>query len=96
MAPPLADRLHELPAEGVDLKRIVQYPPKMGLIPVKPIFLDVAWDYIDYPGKAKTVAAAGVQAVKGAVSAAAGQKVEEKPQKQQQQQPRKGWFGFGR
>ncbi|KAI0011025.1 hypothetical protein F4779DRAFT_626858 [Xylariaceae sp. FL0662B] len=49
---PLVQRLSEYPAEGVDLKNLVDYPPKVEPIPVKPLFFDVAWNYIDYPGKA--------------------------------------------
>ncbi|KAI1334830.1 hypothetical protein F5Y15DRAFT_400018 [Xylariaceae sp. FL0016] len=48
---PLVHRLHEYPAEGVDLENLVDYPPKIEPVPVKPLFLDVAWNYIDYPGK---------------------------------------------
>jgi signal recognition particle subunit SRP68 len=48
---PLVQRLGEYPAEGVDLENLVDYPPQIQLIPVKPLFFDVAWNYIDYPGK---------------------------------------------
>lgn len=48
---PLIERLHDYPVHGVDLGNLVDFPPKMELIPMKPIFLDVAWNYIDYPGK---------------------------------------------
>ncbi|KAI1079514.1 hypothetical protein F5B20DRAFT_571008 [Whalleya microplaca] len=47
----LVQRLFEYPAEGVDLNNLVDYPPKVEAIPVKPLFFDVAWNYIDYPGK---------------------------------------------
>lgn len=82
---PLIERLHEYPAGGVDLKNLVTFPPKKELIPVNPIFLDVAWNYIDYPGHAKDpgVSTIGVNA-----------KTEEA---QKPAQPaKKGWFGFGR
>ncbi|KAI0160897.1 hypothetical protein GGR52DRAFT_582456 [Hypoxylon sp. FL1284] len=49
---PLVQRLFEYPAEGVDLERLVDYPPKVEPIPVKPLFFDVAWNYIAYPGRA--------------------------------------------
>ncbi|PFH59583.1 hypothetical protein XA68_12127 [Ophiocordyceps unilateralis] len=52
LRPPLIDRLHEYPAQGVDLDNLVDFPPKMQLVPIKPIFLDVAWNYINYPAKA--------------------------------------------
>ncbi|KAI1774909.1 hypothetical protein F4818DRAFT_441732 [Hypoxylon cercidicola] len=53
---PLVQRLFEYPAEGVDLENLVNYPPKVEPIPVKPLFFDVAWNYIDYPGKAPAAA----------------------------------------
>ncbi|KAI0017519.1 hypothetical protein F4780DRAFT_589806 [Xylariomycetidae sp. FL0641] len=58
---PLVRRLHEYPQEGVDLENLVDYPPKVEPIPVKPLFFDVAWNYIDYPGKSP-VAAPGAAA----------------------------------
>lgn len=80
---PIAERLHEYPAGGVDLSNIVEFPPKMALIPVKPIFLDVAWNYIDYPGKTP-------QAPEPAKTA-------QVPATETEKQPAKrGWFGFGR
>ena len=81
---PLIERLHEYPAGGVDLKTIVEFPPKMALIPMKPILLDVAWNYIQYPGKAPPVSAAN-----------AASKADSAKEPEQQQQKR-GWFGFGR
>ncbi|KAI1499326.1 hypothetical protein F5X99DRAFT_411223 [Biscogniauxia marginata] len=54
--PPLVQRLNEYPAEGVDLTNLVDYPPKVEPVPVKPLFFDVAWNYIEYPGKTPTVA----------------------------------------
>ena len=78
---PLGEKLGEYPAEPVDLDNIVAYPPRLEVIPVKPIFLDVAWNYIDYPDKA------GKSVVKGKDSAA--DSVEQKPQK-------RGWFWSSR
>lgn len=80
---PLVERLHEYPVGGVDLSNIVEFPPKLALIPVKPIFLDVAWNYINYPGKAP-------QAAEPANAAASSQEPEK------QQPAKRGWFGFGR
>jgi signal recognition particle subunit SRP68 len=54
---PLIERLDEYPAGGADLTNLVDYPPKVRPIPVKPIFLDLAWNYIDYPGQAPAAAA---------------------------------------
>lgn len=73
----------------MDLERIVEYPPKMEVVPVKPLFLDVAWNYIGYPDKS---AAGGQQGeVKGQEKQVQGGAEQEaaKPQK-------RGWFGFGR
>ncbi|KAH8197186.1 hypothetical protein TruAng_008640 [Truncatella angustata] len=53
---PLVQRLYEYPAEGVDLENLVSYPPKIEPIPVKPLFFDVAWNYIDYPGQVHVAA----------------------------------------
>lgn len=45
---PLVERLHQF-QQGTDLSNLVPYPPQMKPVPVKPLFLDVAWNYIDYP-----------------------------------------------
>ncbi|RYP73506.1 hypothetical protein DL769_004220 [Monosporascus sp. CRB-8-3] len=52
---PLIQRFSEYPAEGVDLENLVTYPPKVEPIPVKPLFFDVAWNYVAYPGKTLSV-----------------------------------------
>jgi signal recognition particle subunit SRP68 len=83
---PLVERLGEYPAEGVDLDNIVVYPPKLEPIPIKPLFLDVAWNYIAYPSRDGTKKKQGVAAT--AADAKAG--AEEK------QLQKRGWFGFGR
>lgn len=46
---PLVERLHQFAGVGSDLSNLVPYPPQMQAVPVKPLFLDVAWNYIDYP-----------------------------------------------
>ncbi|KAI5865083.1 hypothetical protein GGS23DRAFT_557601 [Durotheca rogersii] len=58
---PLVHRLFEYPAEGADLDHLVDYPPKLEPIPVKPLFFDVAWNYIEYPGKEPAAAPAPEQ-----------------------------------
>lgn len=78
---PLVERLYEYPTEGADLENLVTYPPKIEPIPVKPLFFDVAWNYIDYPGQTTATAP------KAADTTSAAQSTQ--PQK-------KGWFGFGR
>ncbi|KAF5123710.1 Signal recognition particle subunit SRP68 [Metarhizium anisopliae] len=76
---PLISKLHTYPRR-VNLRNIVEFPPKMELIPMKPIFLDVAWNYIDYPGKTPVPTAA---------LRPSSVETKEQPKK-------KGWFGFGR
>ena len=83
--PPLVERLDEYPHNLVDLSNLVTYPPKIQPIPVKPIFLDVAFNYIDYPGRTPKVAE---PAVNGSPEAASGREVKK--------EGKKGWFGFGR
>ena len=81
--PPLADRLGEYPVEDVDLTNLVNFPPKLQPIPVKPLFFDLAWNYIEYPGRPPTN-------VNGAPTAP-------KTGSEEKKEPaRKGWFGFGR
>ncbi|KAJ5746525.1 hypothetical protein N7520_011707 [Penicillium odoratum] len=78
---PLVERLHQFEV-GTDLKNLVPYPPQMQPVPVKPLFLDVAWNYIDYPRSTNATAKTDTNAQ---ASAPAG---EEKTSR--------GWFGFGR
>ncbi|KAL8717032.1 MAG: hypothetical protein Q9181_008364, partial [Wetmoreana brouardii] len=85
-APPLIERLDEYPISNVDLKNLATYPPKVQPVPVKPIFLDVAWNYIDYPGRPK----------KGVAKAKDGQPEETVPKPAEKREAKKGWFGFGR
>lgn len=90
-APPLIERLDEYPALGsgnVDLSNLVTYPPRLEPVPVKPLFLDVAWNYIEYPGRRKRVEEVAGRDLNGVK--AGDVKVEEK------KEGRKGWFGFGR
>ena len=49
-AAPIIARLNEFPASGrVDLGNLVTWPPRLKPVPVKPVFLDVAWNYAEYP-----------------------------------------------
>ncbi|KAL9943515.1 hypothetical protein ACHAQF_004012 [Verticillium nonalfalfae] len=83
-APPLIERLHQYPVGGVDLTNIVEIPPQVAPVPVKPIFLDIAWNYIDYPREG---------------GAAPESKPQEKAAAEDKTAPpaqKKGWFGFGR
>lgn len=105
--PPLVERLDEYPSSsnsngggGIDLTRLVTYPPRLEPIPIKPLFLDVAFNYIEYPGRGRSrkvvndggMKTTAVNGVVGAESAAAkkggvGGGEERK---------NRGWFGFGR
>ena len=92
--PPLIDRLAEFPEGGVDLGHIVELPPKLASIPAKPIFLDVAWNFVDYPQadgqssvKKNAAAVTDKQQDGDGVAAAETGKPAEQPQ-------RKGWFGL--
>ena len=82
--PPLIERLHEYD-DDVDLKNLVTYPPKLRPIPVKPLFFDLAWNYIDYPGRTPAAAAAAVNGVS----------TEAEPATEEPRRTRRGWFGFG-
>jgi len=90
-ATPLIQNLRSYPTPGtqVDLTNLVQYPPKIQPVPVKPLFLDVAWNYIDYPGRqAETVVGKVAKTVETVVN---GDHEERQPE-----QKKRGWFGFGR
>ena len=80
--PPLIERLDEYYSNDIDLTKLVTYPPKVEPIPVKPLFLDVAFNYIEYPGRVRKI---NGKPVNGVTEGAKG--VEEK---------KRGWFGFGR
>ncbi|KIH90194.1 signal recognition particle subunit SRP68 [Sporothrix brasiliensis 5110] len=89
----LSETLGEYPPGAVDLDNIVSYPPRIQAVPVKPIFLDIAWNYIDYPSKAGSGAAA---AVKSESSQQAAPTASGAPPPQQEQPQKRGWFGFKR
>jgi signal recognition particle subunit SRP68 len=83
--PPLIDRLGQYPANGVvDLENIVTWPPRMEPIPIKPLFLDVAFNHVQYPKDSR--AKAGVP----------GSKTRAESGEPEKQPAKKGWFGFGR
>lgn len=91
---PFVERLDEYPAlgsGGVDLLNLVTYPPRVEAVPVKPLFLDVAWNYIEYPGRTKSGERGDSGGKVNGVGATVGDgRTEEK------KESRKGWFGFGR
>ncbi|CAL3965164.1 unnamed protein product [Diplocarpon coronariae] len=84
---PLLERLNQYPLDSVQLGNLVTYPPKLEPIPVKPLFFDAAWNYIEYPGRDIREKAASNGVLE---KAAKGQTAE------QTAQQKKGWFGFGR
>jgi signal recognition particle subunit SRP68 len=79
---PIIERLDEYD-DDLDLTKLVTYPPKLQPIPVKPLFFDLAWNYIEYPGR--TPEAVNSDTVDGAA-----------PKKAAEKETKKGWFGFGR
>lgn len=81
--PPIVERLDEYD-ENVDLKNLVTYPPKLQPIPVKPLFFDLAWNYIEYPGHAPA-----------ALNGDAGDGMRPKNAPGEKKETKKGWFGFG-
>jgi signal recognition particle subunit SRP68 len=91
---PVVQNLNAYPTPGlqVDLKNLVSYPPKIQPVPVKPLFLDIAWNYIDYPGR---VSAPAVAAPAAATEVNGKMDVDE-PAPAPTQEKKKGWFGFAR
>jgi signal recognition particle subunit SRP68 len=85
---PLIEKLTEYPPKDVNLENLVTYPPKLEPVPVKPLFFDVAWNYIQYPGRelSEKVVESNVTATPASAGAAA----------EQTSQQKRGWFGFGR
>ncbi|KXG53646.1 Signal recognition particle subunit SRP68 [Penicillium griseofulvum] len=77
---PVVERLQHFAGSGLDLNNLVPYPPQMQPIPVKPLFLDVAWNYIDYPREGQQQAPTHPQA---------------QAQAPEEETKRRGWFGFG-
>jgi signal recognition particle subunit SRP68 len=80
---PVIENPNEYSTTAVDLSNLISYPPKLMPVPVKPLFFDTAWNYIDYPG--------GSSATRTPVQPPKTEEVgdDKKPAK-------RGWFGFGR
>ncbi|KAH8659142.1 signal recognition particle protein [Tricladium varicosporioides] len=83
---PLVEQLHEYPSKVVNLSNLVTYPPKLEPVPVKPLFFDAAWNYIEYPGREVEKLTENIPEVVAPLN----KRVE------QTAQQKKGWFGFGR
>jgi signal recognition particle subunit SRP68 len=88
-AAPILERLNEYPAAGVDLKNLVTYPPKLKPVPVKPLFLDLAWNYIEYPGR-------GPVGANGEATTAAPATAGAPANEAAKEQKKAGWGWFGR
>ncbi|KAF1949496.1 hypothetical protein CC80DRAFT_270015 [Byssothecium circinans] len=83
---PVVERLNEYPSTGVvDLTNLVTWPPKLKPVPVKPMFLDVAWNYVEYPGRSNKVQ-----------EQAAEKRQVEETKVEEAKPAKKGWFSFGR
>ena len=81
------------------MTNLVTWPPRVEPVPVKPLFFDVAWNYIDYPGRKREVVESVKKGGADGVSRgeSAGEVVEEAVEEEQKETPKKrGWFGFGR
>ncbi|EXJ81727.1 hypothetical protein A1O1_07792 [Capronia coronata CBS 617.96] len=90
---PLLERLNRNEyIDNVDLTNLVNYPPKLRPIPVKPLFFDIAWNYIAYPGEKRYEGEQ--ESVNGKVDDHSGTGLEKKSE--DQKPAKKGWFGFGR
>ncbi|KAI9683387.1 MAG: hypothetical protein M1829_005459 [Trizodia sp. TS-e1964] len=85
---PLIEMLNTFPARQASevLRNLVTYPPRIVPIPLKPLFLDVAWNYIEYPGRGVAKSAAVEQKQKA---------VEDPVKEKGKPEGKKGWFGFG-
>lgn len=83
---PLIERLNDY--GSVEVQNLVTYPPKIEPVPVKPLFFDAAWNYIDYPGREVRTVVEKEEIAEGGSEKVAGQS--------QQGGQKKGWFGFGR
>ena len=78
---PVVERLHKYSGEGSDLNYLVPTLPQLQPVPVKPLFLDVAWNYVSYPR----------EGTNEPQQTDTTDKTEEK-----KSSGRRGWFGFGR
>lgn len=75
----------------LDLTNLVPYPAKLRPVPVKPLFFDLAWNYVKYPGQQDEDVPMGEATTAEEVNG----KVEEQL-KEDQKPAKRGWFGFGR
>lgn len=97
-AKPLIQTLNKYPEEGVDFGNLVTYPPRVEPIPVKPVFLDIAWNFIEYPGKETTIFAKTMSTTTTTTTVASSAETNEAGQQEQRPQQlesgqKKGLFG---
>lgn len=78
---PLVERLEEFPVNGINLANIVVYPPVLEAAPIRPLFFDVAWNYLKYPGNQTNGNGKSVQG-SSQISGGDGS-------------TKRGWFGLG-
>ncbi|KAK6507556.1 hypothetical protein TWF481_005986 [Arthrobotrys musiformis] len=87
---PLIENLGVYPETGVDFTNLIDFPPKVKPVPVKPIFFDIAWNYIEYPGLEKETAP-----VVDEPAATTAMEVDDAKKDEAASQNR-GWFRWGR
>ncbi|KAK6525745.1 hypothetical protein TWF281_010791 [Arthrobotrys megalospora] len=87
---PLIESLGVYPESGVDFTNLIDFPPKVKPVPVKPIFFDIAWNYIEYPGLEKETAT-----VVNEPAATTPMEVDDVKKDEATPQNR-GWFRWGR
>ena len=75
--------LDVFPARDIDLDKLINLYPRLQPIPVKPIFLDLAYNYLQYPGQAETSSNTMLTS-------------ETLAQQQESMENKKSWFGFRR
>ncbi|KAK6343414.1 hypothetical protein TWF730_011003 [Orbilia blumenaviensis] len=87
---PLIVALDVYPHTRIDELNLVRLPLAVEPVPVKPIFFDIAWNYIEYPGTEKEAAT-----VVNEPSATTPMEVDNDAKTEPAQQGR-GWFRWGR
>lgn len=85
--------LSEAGDEAVQVAQgVMRFPPDYQAAPCKPVFVDIASTFVDYPMDGEEEASAGGAGAAGAASATKGAGAgAEKPK----QEKKKGWFGWG-
>ncbi|KAI9780399.1 MAG: hypothetical protein M1816_002857 [Peltula sp. TS41687] len=92
---PLIERLDVYDAD-LDPTHLVTYPPTLEPVPVKPLFLDVAWNWIEYPGRGGGGGVGGREVLEQRLGGGKEKHEEQEKERETEQKGRRGWFGFGR